>query len=260
MRWALGIEYAGSAYSGWQRQRACPSVQEHLETALSRVADHAVKLGCAGRTDAGVHALGQVVHFDTHAVRAERSWLLGANSHLPLDISVRWAKTVPPNFHARYSATGRQYRYVIYNHLARPSILRERVLWIGRDLEAESMHVAAQALVGEQDFSAYRAAECQSKTAIRVIQYIQVSRHGQYLYVDIRADAFLHHMVRNILGVLLKIGTGERPLAWAHEVLVSRQRSLAGITAPPQGLYMVGAFYPAEFSLPSPPTPLGFHA
>lgn len=230
-------------------------MQGELERALSLVADHAVQTQAAGRTDAGVHAYGQVVHFDSAAPRSVYAWVLGTNSRLPPDISVRWVQPVGAGFSARHSALMRSYRYVVHNHRARSALLAQRATWITPQLDAAAMHCAAQALLGERDFSAYRAAECQSSTPMRFVDAINVWRSGEFVVMDIRANAFLHHMVRNIMGVLLEIGQGRRAESWAGEVLEGRDRSRAGMTAPAAGLYFVGPEYPSQFGLPGPAQP-----
>jgi tRNA pseudouridine38-40 synthase len=252
-RIALGIEYDGTAFAGWQAQLHATGVQSAVEAALSSVADHPVAVTAAGRTDAGVHATYQVVHFDTAAKRTDRAWVLGANTHLRPDVSVLWAQSAPPDFHARFSAEARSYRYVIRNLPARPSLDRDRVCWMREPLDAELMHEAAQVLVGVHDFSSFRAAECQSRTPIRRLESVAVARHDAVLTIDVTANAFLHHMVRNIAGVLIAVGRGKRPAEWVQEVLEVKDRRLGGITAPPQGLYLVGVRYPAEFGLPAQP-------
>jgi tRNA pseudouridine38-40 synthase len=253
MRVAVGIEYDGSGFNGWQFQNNGVSVQEKVEHALSFVADHPVRVVCAGRTDTGVHALAQVVHFDTTAQRSERSWVFGANANLPKSVAVTWAREVDEAFHARFSAQARRYRYVIFNRPVRPTFLAYRVSWDHRPLDVESMTQAAVCLVGEHDFSAYRATECQAKSPIRTVQYLKVSRKDELVFIDIQANAFLHHMVRNIAGVLMAIGAGERPISWSQQVLESRERALGGVTAPPYGLYLLDVDYPPEFDLPKNP-------
>ena len=253
MRIALGVEYDGSRFHGWQAQQpGVRTAQVTLEAALSKVAAHPLRVVCAGRTDTGVHALGQVVHFDTEARRSERNWLLGTNVNLPPDISVTWAREVDSAFSARFSAISRRYRYFILNRTARSAVLAGRVTWVHRPLDAERMHVAGQALVGEHDFSSYRALGCQAKSPVRTLHSLEVERRGDFLVLSVHANAFLHHMVRNIAGVLIAIGKGDRPVEWAAEVLALRDRTLGGVTAPPEGLYFERVEYPAEFEIPTP--------
>ncbi|MCU7811570.1 MAG: tRNA pseudouridine(38-40) synthase TruA [Candidatus Thiodiazotropha sp. (ex Notomyrtea botanica)] len=249
MKIALGVEYDGSAFHGWQFQGDVRSVQESLEIALSKVADHPVTVQCAGRTDTGVHATGQVVHFDTEAVRSVRSWILGTNSNLPNDISISWAKEMPEAFHARFSAIGRHYRYRIINRAYRSALWRDRAVWIHHPLDASRMHLAAQHLVGTHDFSSYRALACQAKHPVRTIHSLDVKREGEMVTIAVHANAFLHHMVRNIAGVLIAIGKGEQPVSWTEEVLGLQDRTLGGVTAQPQGLCLTRVEYPDEFGL-----------
>lgn len=255
MRIALGIEYDGSDFSGWQAQHGCRTVQQTVEHALATVADHAVRIVCAGRTDTGVHASEQVVHFDSDAARSVRSWVLGSNANLPRDVSVRWAQPVADDFHARFEATARSYRYVILSRFTRPAILHRRVCWKHCELDAARMARAAQYLVGEHDFTSFRALACQAKHPVRTIEQLQVHRSGDFYYIDVRANAFLHHMVRNIAGVLLAIGAGEREPEWAQELLQARDRSVGGVTAPAEGLYLVAVRYPSRFGLPDAAAP-----
>jgi tRNA pseudouridine38-40 synthase len=251
MRLALGIEYDGSAFRGWQSQAQAIGIQSVVENALSGVADHPVEVMAAGRTDAGVHALMQVIHFDTTVSRSERAWVLGATSNLPKQVTVLWARGVSDAFHARYSAQARSYRYYILNRRLRPAIGADYLSWIREPLNAAWMHAGAQFLIGEHDFTSYRAAQCQSRTPMRRVFEVAVRRHGEIIELAITANAFLHHMVRNIAGVLIAIGTGERPIEWTREVLESRDRTLGGITAPPGGLYLTGVRYAAALELPS---------
>lgn len=253
-RIALGIEYDGSAYHGWQSQlqEGIATVQETLERALSNVADHPVGVICAGRTDAGVHGTGQVVHFDTSAQRDSKAWVYGGNSNLPGDISVRWATPVADDFHARFSAVSRRYRYVIYNHPVRPALFHRQLSWNFRPLDMAPMQQAANSLLGTHDFSAYRGVQCQAKSPIKTVHSLELYRQGATLVIEIEANAFLMHMVRNIAGVLMAIGAGLKPVSWAAEVLASRDRTAGGVTAPAYGLYLVGVGYPAQFSLPAP--------
>jgi len=251
MKFAACIEYDGSAYCGWQRLSHAASVQAKVEQALSKVAAEPVYVTCAGRTDSGVHAVGQVIHFETGVERTERAWLLGTNVNLPYDIAIRWVKPVSADFNARFSALSRRYRYIILNRQAKPAVLYKKVAWYHNKLDAEAMHQAAQALWGEHDFSSFRAAGCQARHARREVQQITVTRQGDFIFVDIVANAFLHHMVRNIVGSLLKVGTGEQAIAWMATLLDCQDRKQAGITAPANGLYFVFVEYPAEFALPN---------
>ena len=256
-RIAVGIEYDGSGYAGWQQQAHARGVQGEIERALSGVAGHAVQLVAAGRTDAGVHALMQVAHFDTTAVRPAQAWSLGGTAASADDVTVLWAREVTEAFHARYSARSRTYRYRILNRRMRPALDRQRVCWVRRPLDAERMHLAAQCLLGERDFSSFRAAECQSATPMRRLLELGVERHGDVVEVTARANAFLHHMVRNIAGSLLLVGSGDRPVTWLAEAAEARDRRQAGPTAPPQGLYFAGVEYPPEFALPCEPPASG---
>lgn len=251
MRIALGVEYDGSAFNGWQTQGDVPTVQEHLERALSKVADHTIGVVCAGRTDTGVHALEQVVHFDTDAQRSMRSWVLGANVNLPKTVAVLWATPVSDAFHARFSAQARRYRYVILNRWVRPSVLSGRVSWVHTELDAKAMQAGAAHLIGEHDFTSFRAVACQANHPVREIRELSVERRGEFIIIEVEANAFLHHMVRNIAGSLIRVGRGEAAPDWIFEVLVQRDRRLAGVTAPPDGLYLVGVRYPSEFTLPN---------
>ena len=249
MRLALMIEYDGSQFHGWQAQDGLRTVQQLLEDALSQVAAHPVNVVCAGRTDTGVHATKQVVHFDAQHERQMRSWIYGANSNLPKDICVRFAKEVSDDFHARFSALSRRYQYVICNTPIRPSLQRSYVTWQYRQLDHRLMQAAAQTLVGEYDFTSFRSIECQSKTPMRNIMDLQITRQGDLIIIDITANAFLHHMVRNIAGVLMTVGTGRKPVSWVEEVLNAKDRRLGSETAPPYGLYLVSVTYPPEFNL-----------
>ncbi|MGQ9659913.1 MAG: tRNA pseudouridine(38-40) synthase TruA [Thermochromatium sp.] len=249
-RIALGVEYDGTHFHGWQTQPGVRTVQSTLEAAISRVADHTVTVHCAGRTDAGVHALEQVVHFETTATRSERSWVLGTNANLPPDIGVRWAHPVADGFHARFSAQARHYRYQILMRRTRSPLQRDRAVWVHEPLDLERMRAAAVALVGEHDFSSFRALACQAKSPIRRVFYLDLSERDGLITLAIGANGFLHHMVRNIAGVLMAIGRGEAPVTWTRELLEVRDRRLGGVTAPPQGLYFVRADYPPEFGLP----------
>ena len=251
MRVALGIEYDGTSYNGWQRQRNGLGVQQRLEDALAVVANEPIDVICAGRTDTGVHASGQVVHFDTLADRSERGWLLGANTNLPDDISVRWVMPVADDFHARFSATSRSYRYVILNRLQRSALHRQRAWWVYQPLDEKLMHEAAQRLLGKHDFSAFRAAACQAKSAVREITSIGVRRCDDWLTLEVSANAFLMHMVRNITGTLAAIGQREQPVDWITDVLERRDRTAGGVTAPPHGLTLTAVDYPGRFGIPA---------
>ncbi len=245
------VEYDGSAFAGWQRQRHAPSVQAVVEDAIARVADHPVTVTCAGRTDAGVHALGQVIHFETGARRSNHGWRLGVSSNLPATVAVPWAMPVADEFNARFSATARSYRYVILSRPVRPGLLHGRVAWTWKPLDAGAMHEAAQCLVGEHDFSSFRAVQCQARHARREITQITVSRSADFIHLDVTANAFLHHMVRNIAGALMAVGSGDQSVRWIREVLQARDRTAAGVTAPAGGLYFVAAHYPERFGLPA---------
>lgn len=253
MRIALGVEYDGQQYYGWQRQQAVPSVQACLEKAISQVAAEPVAVTCAGRTDAGVHATGQVVHFDVTNVRDDRAWTLGVNALLPNDIAIRWYAEVSNDFSARFSATARRYRYIIQNSPLRPGILKQGITHCYHALDAERMHQAAQAICGEHDFTSFRASHCQSNTPFRNIHFVEVKRLGDFIVIDIKANAFVHHMVRNIVGSLIIIGQGEQPVSWMAELLQARDRKLAAATAKPNGLYLVDVIYPEEFGIPQVP-------
>jgi tRNA pseudouridine38-40 synthase len=254
LRIALGIEYDGTDFHGWQRLSHGASVQGAVEAALSKVADHPVAVTCAGRTDAGVHAQCQVVHFDSDAPRSERGWMLGTNSNLPPSVAVRWVQPVADDFHARFSALARRYRYTILNHPARAALAARYVAWERMPLDADAMHAAAQALVGENDFSAFRTVACQARTPWRFVREIAVTRAGDRVIVEIEANAFLHHMVRNIVGSLLPVGRGERKPEWIAELLAGRNRAHAGPTATAQGLVFLYPLYPPGCGLPDEPT------
>jgi tRNA pseudouridine38-40 synthase len=255
---ALVIEYDGTGFHGWQDQKSSiRTVGGTLEAAVASVADHAVDLVCAGRTDAGVHACYQVVHFEARVTRPLRSWVLGINSALPSDIRVHWAGSVPDGFSARFAATARRYRYLMLSRETPPALLRQRVAWTHYALDPEAMDAAAQYLLGEWDFSAFRAAGCQANTPNREITGISVTTSAPFVILDVTANAFLHHMVRNIAGTLMAVGRGAYPAEWVAEVLASRDRRRAGITAPPEGLYLVDIDYPPEIGIPRPlPGPL----
>lgn len=250
MRVAIGVEYRGTGFCGWQVQKGVRTVQACLEQALERVADHPVRVACAGRTDTGVHAIGQVAHFDSTALRDERAWVFGANAHLPHDVVVRWARVTDEGFHARFSAVRRHYRYVILDSRTRPGLMSGHVAWSFRPLDEAAMRAGAAALVGEHDFSSFRSYACQAKHPVRTIHRLEVTRRGPWVVLDVVANGFLHHMVRNIAGVLMAIGDGRQPPGWARKVLEARDRVEGGVTAPPDGLYFVAAHYPPEFGIP----------
>lgn len=254
-RIALCVEYDGSAFSGWQAQLdpRLHTVQETLEQALSRIADHPLRVSCAGRTDAGVHASGQVVHFDTHNERPLKAWVLGVNSMLPAAVSIHWAQAVPAEFHARFSAQSRRYRYCILNTRIRPAMLSRFLTLHEKELDVGAMHEAGQHLLGENDFSSFRGAACQSRTAMRNLMSLSVTRHGEHVLIDLEANAFLLHMVRNIAGVLIQIGEGRQSPGWTADLLQLRDRTRAAVTASPQGLCLCEVRYPAHFALPPPP-------
>ncbi len=251
MKYAACIEYDGSAYFGWQYQDHAPSVQGDVESAISKVANHPVKVTCAGRTDTGVHGIGQIIHFESDAKRAIDSWHFGTNSNLSSSAVMRWIKPVDESFHARFSAGARRYRYIVLNRGTRTAILNKRVSWHRRALNHESMHIASQYLLGEQDFTSLRAAGCQAKHAVRTIHDISVSREGDFIYLDVKANAFLYHMVRNIAGTLFAVGEGKQPADWVPELMQKKNRDQAGATAPPGGLYFVHVDYPEQFELPA---------
>ena len=252
-RIALGIEYDGSPYSGWQKQKfpQQETVQEYIETALSKVADSNVVVSCAGRTDAGVHATCQVVHFDTEIDRGAKAWTQGVNSMLPRTIRVVWSRTQEDDFHARFSALSRRYLYLMYQRETQSAMLHGRASYTRRELDEVSMHAAAQHFLGEQDFTSFRAASCQSKTAMRNVMHANVYRRGGFLIFDVKANAFLQHMVRNMMGSLLQVGRGDKGPAWIAELLSLQDRARAAPTALPDGLYLVGVEYPQSCDLPS---------
>lgn len=260
-RVAVGVEYDGSGYCGWQQQQAAESIQQVLQTALSRVCDHKVELTAAGRTDAGVHARGQVAHFESGANRSSRGLVLGANTLLPEGIALRWAQQVPDHFHARYSAVARTYRYCILNRSSRSALAAGRAAFVYRPLQLEPMREAAGHLLGKHDFSAFRAAECQARSPVRNLTQLELRRSGDFMVLEVTANAFLHHMVRNMAGLLIHIGQGEAEPAYAAEVLGGRDRRLAPATAPASGLYLWRVHYPSVFGLPDDsdimPSPAG---
>jgi tRNA pseudouridine38-40 synthase len=255
VRLALAVSYNGQAYDGWQSQLSGRTVQDRLESALSRFTDRPVSTLCAGRTDAGVHALMQVVHFDTDAQRDLHSWVRGTNACLPGDIAVQWAQQVPPEFHCRSSAIARRYAYVLLESSVRPSVDAQRVGWVFKPLDEYSMREAAECLLGERDFSSFRASACQAKSPVKTMNRISISRRGQagasYWRFEFEASAFLHHMIRNIMGCLIAIGQGKHPPQWMLEVLQARSRDAAAPTFAPDGLYFLGPVYEPYWGLPT---------
>ena len=251
VRVALGLEYDGSHFCGWQTQPEACAVQDALETALSQIASELIVVASAGRTDSGVHAWAQVVHFDTTAQRPESAWVRGVNALLPPSVAVCWARVVAPTFHARFSAQARRYRYLLLNRPTRPAMASGRVGWFHAPLDLESMREAAGFLIGEHDFSAFRAAECQAKTPVRTLSELSIQRQNECLIFDLRANAFLHHMVRNIVGALVYVGKGKHPPDWVAELLQARERKFAAPTFAPDGLYLSGVEYAAHWGIPS---------
>jgi tRNA pseudouridine38-40 synthase len=250
-RIALGVEYDGTRFAGWQIQKEQRTVQGCLTKAISLVANHAVNTVAAGRTDSGVHALQQVVHFDTDAVRDQRNWILGLNTNLPSDMNVVWAHPVDDEFSARFSAVKRRYRYIILNRVSRSSVSANRMSWYFQKLDVDLMQAAANILVGHHDFSAFRAKDCQAKSPFKTIDSITVTKQGDCIAIDVIGQSFLHHMVRNIVGVLVPIGEGKEPVSWALKVWESRDRAQGGVTSPPEGVYFVNVDYPAHYALPT---------
>ncbi|MBV1909688.1 MAG: tRNA pseudouridine(38-40) synthase TruA [Kangiellaceae bacterium] len=256
---ALGIEYSGEAYCGWQRQSHSPSVQQPLEEVLAKIANEPIRVFCAGRTDTAVHATGQVVHFELQNSRPRTAWIRGANSYLPSDISITWAEQVDANFHARFSALNRSYRYVIQNTEFPTATLAGKTTWVRNKLDVIAMHEGAQFLVGKHDFTSFRASTCQANTAVRTVEYVKVTQRSNLIIIDIKANAFLHHMVRNIVGSLLRIGELSEAPEFIDGLLQLKDRTKAPDTAKPDGLYLIGVDYPPEFHIPAAGfLPLGF--
>jgi tRNA pseudouridine38-40 synthase len=251
MRVAIGIAYDGAPFDGWQSQPTGNTVQDRLEAALAAIAGAAVRVTAAGRTDAGVHATGQVAHFDVAVERPDSAWVRGSNAHLPEGIAVQWACSVDDEFHARFSATSRSYTYVLYNHPVRPAVFAGRVGWFHLPLDVAAMRAAAECLVGEHDFSAFRSAECQAKTPVKLLHRVAIDRRGEHVVLEFTANAFLHHMVRNLVGCLVQVGKGAQPPGWLREVLESRDRSRAAPTFPAAGLYLTAVAYPDRWNLPA---------
>lgn len=252
-RLALGISYRGGAYSGWQRQPNAMSVQGCVERALSQFVDLAVTVTCAGRTDAGVHAINQVVHLDAPVEREDVSWVRGTNRYLPSDVAIQWCQRVDDSFHARFSAIGRRYTYLLLESPVRPALEAGLAGWTFRPLDGDAMRRAAQVLLGEHDFSAFRSSQCQAASPVKQMRAIEISRRGAYWRIDFDASAFLHHMVRNIVGCLIAVGHGGRPVPWLAEVLASRRRELAAPTFSPDGLYFTGPYYEDRHGIPMRP-------
>ena len=250
MRYALGVENDGKNYCGWQRQKNVSSIQQTLEASLSKIANEPIEVICAGRTDTGVNATNQIVHFETDKVRKDTAWTLGVNTHLPQDIAVTWVKEVSDEFHARFSATARRYRYIIGNTRLRSAILSNGLSHCHYPLDEHLMHQAAQHLLGRNDYTSFRTVHCQSHSPNRTLIHCNVTRHGQFIIIDIKANAFLHHMVSNIAGSLMIVGQALKPVSWIKEVLEAKNRCVAGMTAPSGGLYFVGVDYPSEFNIP----------
>jgi tRNA pseudouridine38-40 synthase len=251
MRIALGVEYDGRGYCGWQTQPSECGVQDVLDAALSGIAAHPVQCQCAGRTDAGVHAFGQVVHFDSEAARPLTAWVRGVNTLLPESVAVLWVREVGDGFHARYSARGRTYHYLLLNRPERPGLHAGRVGWHHRPLDVERMRTAVAPLLGQHDFSAFRAAECQARSPVKELRQAAIERRGELLLFQFAADAFLHHMVRNLVGALVKVGDGSRPVEWMQQLLQGRDREVAAPTFAAGGLYLAGVEYDAQWHLPS---------
>jgi tRNA pseudouridine38-40 synthase len=250
VRVALGIAYRGSAYSGWQSQPGGRTVQDQLEQALRAFAGAPLRSICAGRTDAGVHALNQVVHLDTDVERDAVAWVRGTNRYLPADVAVQWCRFVPDSFHSRATAIGRRYVYVLLESAVRPALETGLVGWTFRKLDAEAMRAAAGALLGSHDFSAFRSAECQALSPVKTLRRLTIEQRGGYWRLSFDADAFLHHMIRNIVGCLVAVGSGARPASWLADVLAARDRSLAAATFAPDGLYFMGPYYDPVHAIP----------
>ncbi len=251
MKIAIGIEYDGSRFHGWQSQPSGDTVQDELERALACIAGEPVRLAAAGRTDAGVHALAQVAHFETSAPRPESAWVRGVNTLVAQAVAVQWAVPVAEDFHARYSAITRSYRYVLYNHPVRPALHQGRVGWFHLPLDTDAMRVAMAQLAGEHDFSAFRSSECQAKSPVRTMRSCALEQRGAYLCFQFSANGFLHHMVRNIVGCLVYVGKGKHPPGWLAELLASRDRRVAAPTFAPDGLYLSKVEYAAGWGLPA---------
>lgn len=252
-RLAMGIEYDGSRFRGFQRLKHAASVQASIEDALAKVASAPIQIHASGRTDSGVHATRQVIHFDPPVQRSEKAWIFGTNTNLPRDVAVRWVKPVGDDFHSRLGALGRRYRYILLNQISRPVLERSNVTWCRDPLDADAMHRAAQALVGEHDFSSFRAAGCQSKTPWRQMHFVEVKRYGPIVVIDIQGNAFLHHMIRNIAGALVSVGRGAQDEGHIERLLALKNRRKGDVTAPACGLHFVDSIYDERFALPQEP-------
>lgn len=250
MRIVAGVEYNGNKFHGWQLQQDVITIQSTLEKALSEIAAEPIRIFCAGRTDRGVHATNQVIHFDTIATRQENAWIFGVNSRLPPSISIQWARQIDESFHARFSALSRRYQYIIHHNPVRSALFYAMSTLVSQPLNLEVMSASAGCLIGEHDFSSFRSSQCQSKTAFRHIYALDIKKVGDFIVIDIVANSFLHHMVRNIVGVLLEIGEGRKDVEWCREVLLAKDRKVAARTAPPQGLYLTGVKYADSYALP----------
>ncbi|MEN9313870.1 MAG: tRNA pseudouridine(38-40) synthase TruA [Pseudomonadota bacterium] len=258
MRLALGLAYDGTGSPGWQTQPSGEAIQDRVEVSLAALAGHPVDTVCAGRTDAGVHAIAQVVHFDTTALRPLNAWVRGVNARLPERVAVQWAREVPDDFHARFHARARSYRYLIHCAEVRHPLWRDRAGWVFRPLDVDAMRAAATALVGEHDFSSFRSSQCQAATPVRTLSRLEIARRGDFVEIGLTANAFLHHMVRNIVGALVYVGTGRQPTAWLAELLAARRRALGAPTFSPSGLYLAAVDYDPSLGLPTGgPDPLG---
>ena len=256
-RYAASIQYKGSRYYGLQNQNNLPTIAAAVEQAITHIADHLIKIQYAGRTDKGVHAISQIIHFDSCSKRNTHNWLSGINRYLPDDISLDWIKPVNQNFHARFSALTRRYIYLLYSTPVRPGLSHQMTTWTHKTLKVTNMHQAAQYLKGKHNFTSFRSQACQAKTAVRTIHNIKVHQNNKLIIIEVTANAFLHHMVRNIVGTLLEIGKNHKPVNWIQQVLTARDRTQAGATAPPEGLYLAQVTYPDSFKLPAPPDIIG---
>ncbi|MCV2528414.1 MAG: tRNA pseudouridine(38-40) synthase TruA [Candidatus Lightella neohaematopini] len=250
MKLAFGVEYDGTKYYGWQKQKNLPSIQEEIEKAIFSITNEKIDIFCAGRTDAGVHAIGQVIHFTTNTNLPDRAWIMGMNTNLPNDISIKWIKRVPDSFHARYSAYARRYQYIIYNNKIRSSLYCNKVNHIYYLLNEYSMKKAASYLIGKHNFISIKQSDCQSKSSWRKIYNLSINRYGHYLIIDIKANSFLYHMVRNIVGILLDIGSGKKSISWIKNIISVNKKNNFIKTASANGLYLILVYYPRKFLIP----------